>query len=125
MTADRESIPTDEEFERASQHLAKLTRLDAAIRERVLSLFGGSNSFHDFRIFSASPRYDAYVFMRHDRDLTTRNAEVLRDQVFEAVMEFLEAHGLGPRDAITLRVEIDSHERIQREFNGDYYKRFR
>ena len=35
------------------------------------------------------------------------------------------AEGHGLRATIALRVEMDSHEREQKKFNGDYYKRFR
>jgi len=125
MTADPPKIPSDEDFERASANMAELARLDAAIKDRVLSVFGSVDSFRDFWIFSAGPRYDAYVFLQRDSDLRQQNAQKLRNQVIETVLECLEAHGKGPRDAISLRVELDSHERVQREFNGDYYKRFR
>ena len=51
--------------------------------------------------------------------------DTIRKQVSDTVLDALEAEGHGPRATIALQVEMDSHENVQRKFNGDYYKRFR
>lgn len=116
---------TAADLERASRYVAELNRLDAAIRSSVISRFGEIGGIHDFRIFTGSNGSDAYIFMPFDRDLDSPRSNTLRQQVTEFVLDVLEAEGRGPRATIVLRVEMDSHERVQRDFNGNYYLRFR
>jgi len=124
MAKEKTNIPTTEEFARAERLMAERNRVEASVKHRVRSRFRESQ-VQQFFLFQERADFRAYVFVPSDQDLHAEKADKLRDQVRETVLDALEAEGVGRRETIALQIEMDSHENVQRKFNGDYYKRFR
>jgi hypothetical protein len=49
----------------------------------------------------------------------------LASKIKEAVYEEMEKVGRGPREAIRIDFEFDSHENVVRDYEGDYFLRLR
>src|SRR5262245_42275694 len=112
MAKPRPSIPTKEEFERASQLLGERLRLEARVKDGVLSRIGSGAGIHDLWISISHMlgNVHARLFVPHDRDLDSPQTTALRDRVAAAVLDTLGAEGLGRRENISLQVEVDSDE---------------
>jgi len=112
------SIPTDAEFEAASKSMAARIRSEESIKSAVVRFCCDSNSFHDAYVWLPDGKCHVDLFVLTDADLDTTEAKALRDSIASMLVSSVD----GDRE---ITVELDSHERIKREFNGNYFNRFR
>ncbi|MEO8410936.1 MAG: hypothetical protein ABI478_10225 [Propionivibrio sp.] len=118
------NIPSDEDFARASAALKSRSRGLSEVRDRVISRF--REALHEFFILDCSEMsFRAYVFYHWKRQVDEAKVSGLASQIREAVFEELENAGRGNRSTVQIEFEFDSHESVEREFNGDYYSRLR
>ncbi len=123
----KSNIPSDEEFARAKAAMRKQDHGLSQVRDRILKRFR-ERGVHEFFVLFSRPTstFVAYVFYRCDEEIAKGDdsgfAAEIRDAVFE---ELAAAAGRGERDTLDVRFEFDSHENIERNFEGDYYNRLR
>lgn len=120
----KNNIPSEEDFARASAAMKKRSRGLSDVRERMLNHFKSSGMLHEFFILDCSDRaFRAYVFYPKDKDITVAHKSGLEAEIKDAVYDALEKVGRGDRNTLEVVFEIDSHENVEREFEGNYYNR--
>jgi len=120
------NIPGAAEFERASQLMADRARGLDQVRDDVLAQFQTSGQLFEFFILDQlDVDFRAYVFFRHDGDIDSAHETGLATRIVDFVYTALERHGRGRRGDITVAFEFDSHEHVQRSFEGNYWLRLR
>lgn len=112
------SIPTDAEFEAASTSMAARIRSEESIKTRIVKTCSSSQLFHDAYVWLPAGKCHVDLFVSHEADVSSPEALELRDTVVKLLTPTVEAGRL-------ISVDLDSHERILREFNGNYFNRFR
>ncbi len=120
----KNNIPSEEDFARASAAMKKRSRGLSDVRERILGRFKSSGKLHEFFILDCSDRvFRAYVFYPMDKDIAEAHKLGLEAEIKDAVFEALELVGRGDRNSVEVVFEIDSHENVDREFEGNYFNR--
>jgi hypothetical protein len=120
----KNKIPTDEEFARASAAMKYRLRGLSAVRDKILSRFHGV--LHEFFIWDCSETsFIANVFFPLEQQIGESKQSGLVSQIKEAVFEEMENVGRGNRNTIEIEFDFDSHERVERAFNGNYFDRLR
>jgi len=120
------SIPSDEDFARASTALKKRSRGLSQVRDKILARFQDAGVLHEFFILDCSElSFRAYVFYRWKRQLEEAEESGLADEIRKTVFEELEGAGRGDRRSVQVDFEFDSHEHVEQEYGGDYYNRLR
>ena len=118
------SIPSEEDFARASAAIRRRSRGLSDVRERILEQFKPSGAIHEFFILDCSEHsFRAYVFYPQDKDIQEAETSGLETQIRDAVFDELENVGRGDRSAVQVEFELDSHESVERSFEGNYYNR--
>jgi len=117
-TRPKNSIPTDAEFEAASKSMAARIRSEESIKTRIVAVCSTSKIFHDVYVWLPDGKCHVDLFVLHDVELAGKEAQVFRDKVIKLLTPTVES-------GRTVSVDLDSHERILREFNGNYFNRFR
>jgi hypothetical protein len=118
------NIPTDEEFARASAAMRYQARGLNEVCERVLSRF--RETLREIFVFDHSElSFGACVFYLQERQVNEAKRSGLESKIKEAIFEELENVGRGNRNTIMVEFEFDSHENIEKKFNGNYYDRLR
>jgi hypothetical protein len=116
--------PTDEEFARASAAMKYRSRGLSDVRDKILLRF--HEILHEFFIRDCSETsFIAIVFFRLERQIEESKRSGFASQIEEAVFEEMESVGRGGRNMIEIRFDFDSHERVERVFNGNYFNRLR
>jgi hypothetical protein len=117
------SIPTAEEFARASRNMEERERGLADVRRHVIEHFRAALPLHDFYIMSQiDVDFRGYFFLETDCDLVAFKQSGLISTVTEYIYDQLDLAGRGRRPEITLDVEWDSHENVRKKY-GSYYSR--
>lgn len=111
-------IPTDAEFEAASRKMAERMRLEKLFKNQIVSRFGTDSLFHDVYVWTSRNGYHIDLFVPTDADIESDGAKALREEVIALLSSDSE-------EGREISVALDSHERVKRDFNGDYNKRFR
>ena len=120
------NIPSDEDFARASAKMKERSRGLSDVRERILDRFQPGGELHEFFIWYCSDRsFRAYVFYPHETDIKQAETSGLEARIKEAVFDELENVGRGNRQSVEVEFELDSHENVERGFEGNYYNRLR
>lgn len=120
------NIPTDEEFERASQQMREGSRNLDRVREMVLQTFKGKYPLHDFFIMDQRDvDFRAYVFFKENKDVEESRHSHIDQEIIECVYAELERAGRGKKNEIKVAFEFDSDENVEAKFEGDYYLRLR
>jgi len=126
MNSSKKSIPSDEEFEQASRAMEQRARGLDQVRESVLAEFGDPGGVCEFHILNQEDvDFRAYIFFRYDRDIQAAHQSGLATQIADRVYKVLEREGRGRRDDIEVAFEFDSHENVQKNFEGSYWLRLR
>ncbi len=119
-------IPSDEDFARASAALRNRSRGLSQVRDKILASFQGSGELHEFFILDSSEKsFRAYVFYRWERQIKEAEKSGLAHKIKNAVFDELEEVRRGNRSAIHVDFEFDSHESVEKNYDGDYYSRLR
>ena len=98
--------------------MAVRNQTEESIKKKLFALCGSSQKFHDVYVWLPEGRCHIDLFVHTDEDIQSCTAQSLRD----CVIEYLAASKMENRK---ITVEIDSNERVQRDFDGSYFKRFR
>ncbi len=112
------NIPTEEEFERASKHMAARIRLGDKLKEMISSECSSSAIYHDVYVWPLKGRCHVDLFVKTKEDKKSEEAERLREVTSRLLSENIQEN-------YQITVDLDSHERVEIEFNGSYYNRFR
>ena len=125
MTSNKR-IPSDEDFARASAVLKKRSRGLSQVRDKILECFQNSGELHEFFILDSSEKsFRAYVFYRWERQIKKAEESGLAIKIKNAIFNELQNFGRGSRETIQLEIEFDSHENVEKNYDGDYYCRLR
>ncbi len=117
-------ISSEEDFASASNELKKRSRGLSDVRERILKQFKPSGELHEFFILDCSEHsFRAYVFYPQDKDIQEARQIGLEARIRDAVYHALENVGRGDRTMLDVKCELDSHENVERNFEGNYYNR--
>lgn len=108
------------QLQRSESRTQKLSNIRRALLEELFLTCG----LHDIYVISeGGARFRVYMFFKTDAAAElSRNCGGIEGFKEIAFREFEKA-GMEPRKSLEISVEIDSHERVQREFHGDYYLR--
>jgi hypothetical protein len=120
------SIPSEEDYARAKAAMRANDRGLSAVRANILDRFKDSGLHNFFILYSpAARRFGAYVFFRCDRHVSESDNSGLSAKIRDSVLDELVAVGRGGRDDLDVTFEFDSHENVERNYDGDYYNRMR
>jgi hypothetical protein len=96
------------------------------VRDEVLAEFQQRAPLHEFYILDQRDvDYRAYVFFSRDEDLKAAHQSGLDAELIDFTYGALERAGRGRRDELKVAFEFDSHENVQRRFEGNYGLRLR
>ena len=116
----------DEEFDRAMARMAHVRWGTAAISARVRERFGASTPLHRLTIFAEGPRrFHLLVFFENDADVRACTGDGTAQRIRSFVKAELEATGRDEGQGVEIRLELDSHENVQRTCGGNYFLRLR
>jgi len=118
------NIPSKEDFARAKAAMRKNDQGLSKVRNQVLARFK-SKGLHELFVLH-SPRtktFGAYVFYRLDREIEEAVKSGLAEDIKSAVFDELEKAGRGDKGSIHVDFEFDSHESVERDYEGNYYNR--
>ncbi len=115
---------------------AALKRADAADRhdyrglrevtDNVHQSFKGRGGFFKINPFvHEDDEFHVFVFFNLDRNIEAAHESGLLAEIEDAIYEELEKVGRGTRDEISVQLEVDSDENVQRNYNGSYFNRLR
>jgi hypothetical protein len=94
--------------------------------DAILGRFKPSGEVYEFFLLDSSEHwFGAYVFYRWDRQIEEAEKSGLASRIKEVVYEEMVKVGRGPREAIRIDFEFDSHENVERDYEGDYFLRLR
>lgn len=101
--------------------MAERIRLESAIRERLLPQL--QDAFVIREVFVAHTRGTIYakIIVPTDADITAPSAEALRQSASESIRSSLGLHFGPDSERVPIVVELDSHERVERDFGGSYF----
>ncbi len=119
------TIPTPEEFGRASEYMRNRARNLSSVRDDVKQKFFTSG-LHEFYILDeGETEFRAYIFFSAGPDLEQANKAGLVTEIQQYVWHAMERAGRGGPDQITICFEMDSHENVLKNFEGSYFLRLR
>lgn len=122
----KRKIPSEEDFARADAADAYDNRGLNELCENILKRFK-NDKLHEFFVFY-SPNTDSfypYIFYRWEREVAEAEKSGLSSRIEDAVYEELEKVGRGKRGEIKVNFEFDSHENVEKNYEGNYYLRLR
>jgi len=112
------AIPSDEEFAHAEAVMRERLKNEERIRKKIHLRCGSSAIYHDTWVWlSRKSGLGINLFVKKEEQIETKEADSLKEIISDIITQ---SEGIEQ-----FRVSIESDERIQKEFNGDYYKRFR
>jgi hypothetical protein len=122
----RNNIPSREDFARAKAAMKKLDHGLSHVRDQILARFH-ERGLHEIFVLYSRPTntFMAYVFYRLDNDIVHGDESGLSAEIRDAVYKELAAAGRGKQDTLNVRFEYDSHENVERNYQGDYFNRLR
>ncbi len=120
------NIPTEAEFARASAALEKRSRGLDQVRDNILCNHWLEFKFHEFFILDASESsFRAYVFFEREKSKNRALKSGLKETIENCIYNELENAGRGASETISVTFEYDSHENIEKNFEGNYYNRLK
>ena len=119
-------IPTEEDLARASAALKQRSRGLSQIRDNILCQYAKRYKLHEFFILdSKDTSFRVYVFFEKEKDAKKAINSGTVEKIKCLVYNELDLAGRGPRENIEVFFEFDSHEMVERNYEGDYYNRLR
>lgn len=120
----QKSIPSKEDFARAKAAMKKNDQGLSEVRGQLLNQFGVRGVHELFVLFSpALSCFGVYVFYRLNSQIEEAELSGLAEEIKAAIFEALERVGRGPRESLNVKFEFDSHENVEKEYDGNYYDR--
>jgi hypothetical protein len=101
--------------------MAERIRFESAIREDLLARL--QEAFVIREVFVAHTRGTIYatVIVPMDVDILSPSSEALRQTALESIRHSLSLKSLPDSETVPIVVELDSHERVERDFGGNYF----
>lgn len=120
----KKNIPSAEDFARAKAAMRKNDQGLDEVRRQILNEFGARGMHELFVLFSpAANCFGVYVFFELNTQIDEAKQSGLSEEIEAAVLEALERVGRGKRSSLNVNFEFDSHESVERNFDGNYYDR--
>ena len=119
------NIPSDDDFARAERLDKERSRGLEEVNESVHERFGTRCPLHYFLLMPQRDDFRAYVFFREDRDIRICEESGVSQEIIDFVYSELERVGRGKREDIRVEFEFDSNEKVNTDFEGDYFLRLR
>lgn len=122
----RNNIPSEEDFARAEAAMREKNKGLSETCDQIKKRFK-KNGVHEVYMFYDSDTNDfgAYIFYRWEHQIKEAEKSGLSSRIKNDVFEELEKAGRGSKEAIKVNFEIDSHENVEKNYEGDYYNRLR
>lgn len=118
------TIPSKEDFARAKAAMRRNDQGLSHVRAQVLERFKGKGLHELFVLYSPRSRsFGAYVFYRWDREVDEAARSGLAQDIKSAVLVELEKVGSGNNGLVHVDFEFDSHESVERDYEGNYFNR--
>lgn len=122
----RSKIPTEEEFKQASAEMKTSARGLSEVREVVISRIQRKHNVHDvFVIDGRNETFRALVFFETEADKRAAQAQNVTSYIRSMILEELERVGRDTANGRSVIFEFDSHENVERNYQGDYFLRLR
>ena len=99
--------------------MAARIRSEQSLKNKIIDRYGDSPILHDVFVWLPQGKCHVDLFVPLDADINSPAAHDLRDGVLALI-----SAGEN-REGRNLSVDVDSHQRVVRKFNGSYYNRFR
>ena len=120
------NIPSEEDFARAKALMAERNAGFDEVSENIKERFGRDKIHRVFMFYSPeTDTFYARIFFLKDDQIEEAKKSGLAAQIEDAVYKALEDVGRGDRDTIEVVFEFDSHENVEKNYDGDYYDRLR
>ncbi len=119
-------IPSDEGLDRASKMMEQQFQGLDAVEAAVVNHFKNSCPLYDFCILpQGDDGFRAYIFFNTDEDIQKCTEAGIVEDIKACVYEELERAGRGKQGEIEVAFELDSHENVTANFEGNYFFRLR
>ena len=115
------NIPSGEDFARAHKLSAEESRNLDKVSENVKRHYKEICPFHDVYLFPERGNFRACVFFKEDKDLESCMRSGITQEMEDFIYTELERAGRGAKGKIAVAFEFDSDERVNAEFDGNYY----
>jgi len=120
------NIPSDADFNRAFAAMKSRSRGLSEVRDSVLNQFKSVGVLYEFFILDSSENsFRACVFYPLDKNIREAQLSGIEAVIKNVVYSELYRVGRGDPNNIVVEFELDSHENVERRFQGDYYNRLR
>jgi hypothetical protein len=120
------NIPTDKDFERASKLMAERSKNLDEIRNTIKKVFRNKYPLHEIYILpQRDVDFRAYIFFEKVSDIEKCRKIGVVKEIEDFILNELERLGRGSRDEIKVSFELDSHENVEANFEGEYLLRLR
>ncbi|CAM4419521.1 MAG: hypothetical protein LEGION0403_FIIPPAGN_02142 [Legionella sp.] len=119
-------IPTEADFARADAEDAKRNRGLSDICERIVNKYKLKNIHKVFAFYSQrGDSFGFYIFYNFDYQIKEARDSGLEEVLKRDVLQELEIEGRGKMDKLKVDFEFDSHENVEKNYEGDYFLRLR
>lgn len=117
-------VPSEEEMARAKAAMREEYRGLSDVCDQILIRFR-KDGVHEVYIFYDSDTDVFYpiIFYQWEKQIKEAEESGLSSRIKDAVYEELERVGRGNKDNIKVVFEFDSHENVEKNFDGNYYER--
>ena len=115
------NIPSDEDFARTERLDRERWRNLDEVSKNVKRHFERKCPLHDIFLFPEGGNFRACVFFSGDTDLELCIHNGITQEIEDFVFAELERAGRGAMGKIAVAFEFDSDERVNAEFEGDYF----
>jgi len=120
------SIPSDEDFARAdrldAERYRNLDLVEMSVKQHFVPICQLNNIYI---LVQRDVNFRVYVFFKKDADLEDCKRNGITDAIAQFVREELERVGRGRKEDTSVAFEFDSHENVDRNFEGSYFNRLR
>ncbi len=119
-------IPSEMDFARARLAMRKWDQGLSEVRAKILEGFSKEGLHEVFVFYSPGNHlFVIHLFYQQDNQIDAAEKSGLTNRIRSAVIEELERVGRGERSSIQVQVSVDSHENVEKNFNGNYFLRLR
>ncbi|MCR9145486.1 MAG: hypothetical protein NXI24_24820 [bacterium] len=120
------NAPTDEDLARAKAFMREKNRGLSEVGEHIKERFKTDGVHQCFVFYSSqADSFGAFIFYDHDHQIQEAEKSGLAERIKDEVLYALEEVGRGERGTLQVEFEFDSHDNVERNYEGDYFLRLR
>ncbi len=120
----RKHISTEEDLARAKATMREKNRGFSEVRDQMIKRFINDGLYEVYMFYdSDTDDFGAYIFYRWEKQVNEAEKSGLSSRIKDALYEELERVGRGSKDTIKVVFEFDSHETVEKNYDGNYYER--